>query len=64
MVDAAVFPSNVTYPTDTGLIEKARRWVVEVIKKVVKAEGVKKKVRTYCRTARRTYLRFQKETPA
>lgn len=61
MVDATVFPSNVTYPTDTGLIENARQWVVEVIKKVIKAEGLKKKVRTYCRKARRTYLRFQKK---
>jgi hypothetical protein len=61
MVDATVFPSNVTYPTDTGLIEKARRWVVEVIKKTIKTEGIKKKVRTYCRKARRVYLRFQKK---
>jgi IS5 family transposase len=61
MIDATVFPSNVTYPTDTGLIENARQWVVEVIKKVIKAEGVRKKVRTYCRKGRRTYLRFQKK---
>lgn len=61
MVDATVFPSNVTYPTDTGLIENARQWVVEVIKKVIKAEGVKKKVRTYCRKAKRVYAKFQKK---
>lgn len=61
MVDATVFPSNVTYPTDTGLIENARQWIIEVIKKVIKAEGVKKKVRTYCRKARRVYLKFEKK---
>lgn len=61
MVDATVFPSNVTYPTDTGLLEKARQWVVGTIKTVKKAEGIKKKIRTYCRKARRTYLRFQKK---
>jgi transposase, IS5 family len=61
MIDATVFPSNVTYPTDTGLIENARQWVVEVIKKIIKAEVIKKKIRTYCRKARRVYLRFQKK---
>ena len=61
MVDATVFPSNVTYPTDTGLIENVRLWVVEVIKKIEDVTGVKKKSRTYCRVARRTYLRFQKK---
>lgn len=61
MIDATVFPSNVTYPTDTGLIEKTRQWVVETIKRVIKTEGIKKKVRTYCRKARRVYLKFQKK---
>jgi hypothetical protein len=61
MVDATVFPSNVTYPTDTGLIENARQWLVEVIKRVMKGEGIKRKVRTYCRKARRVYLKFQKK---
>ncbi|MEW6556798.1 MAG: hypothetical protein AB1349_05520 [Elusimicrobiota bacterium] len=32
MVDATVFPANVTYPTDTGLLEKVRVWLVEKIK--------------------------------
>ena len=61
MVDATVFPSNIKYPTDTKLIEDARKWVVEVIRRIIKAEGIKKKIRTYCRVARRTYLRFEKK---
>ena len=31
MVDATVFPANVTYPTDTGLLENVRIWLVEKI---------------------------------
>jgi len=61
MVDATVFPSNVTYPTDTGLLENVRQWVVEAIRKTKKEKGLKKKIRTYCRQARRVYLRFQKK---
>ncbi|MEW6040791.1 MAG: transposase, partial [Elusimicrobiota bacterium] len=61
MVDATVFPANITYPTDTGLIEKARQWVVQKIKLIIKFAGIKEKVRTYCRKARATYLKFQKK---
>ena len=61
MVDATVYPSNIAYPTDTGLIESVRSWVVETIKRVRKAEGIKEKIRTYCRKARAVYLKFQKK---
>lgn len=61
MIDATVFPSDITYPTDTGVIEKARRWVVKTIKLIIKITGLKEKVRTYCRKAKATYLKFQKK---
>lgn len=61
MVDATVFPANISYPTDTGLIEGVRVWVVEIIKRMRIAGRVKKKIRTYCRKARAVYLRFQKK---
>ncbi|MFH1074593.1 MAG: hypothetical protein V1752_05845 [Candidatus Firestonebacteria bacterium] len=61
MVDATVFPANISYPTDTGLIEAVRVWVVEIIKRVRMAGRVKGKIRTYCRKARAVYLRFQKK---
>jgi hypothetical protein len=61
MVDATVFPTNITYPTDTGVIEKAREWVVKAIKTIIKITGVKEKVRTYCRKAKATYLEIAKK---
>lgn len=61
MIDATVCPSNIAYPTDTGLIENVRSWAVQTIKTIRKAEGIKDKVRTYCRKARAVYLKFQKK---
>jgi len=61
MVDATACPANIAYPTDTGLIESARSWVVETIKRVRIIEGFKGKIRTYCRKARAVYLKFQKK---
>jgi len=61
MVDATIFPANISYPTDAGLIESVREWVVEIIKRVRIAGRIKEKVRTYCRKARAVYLKFQKK---
>ena len=58
MVDATVFPANLAFPTDTGLIEKARQWTVKIIKQVAKSVGIK--IRTYCRVARATFIKFQR----
>jgi len=60
-IDATVFPANVTYPTDTGLLEKVRVWLVESIKKIEKKTKVKERARTYCRKAKAVYLKFQKK---
>jgi len=59
--DATVFPANITYPTDTGLIEMARIFVVGSIKRIKKVCSIKEKIRTYSRKARQIYIRFQKK---
>lgn len=58
-VDATVYESEITYPTDCGLLEKARQFCVKQIKQL--GEVVQEKVRTYCRVARKAYLNFSKK---
>lgn len=58
-VDATVYESDITYPTDCGLLEKARTFCVKQIGRL--SDTVKKKVRTYCRVARKAYLNFTKK---
>jgi len=58
-IDATVFESDITYPTDCGLLNKAGEYCVKQIKKLGKF--VAQKVRTYCRVARREYLNFSKK---
>ncbi len=58
-IDATVFQSDITYPTDCGLLNKARKYCVEQIKKLGKTIG--QKVRTYCRVAQKEYLNFSKK---
>jgi hypothetical protein len=59
LLDATVFPENVRYPTDTGLLNEAREWTVKQIKRLGNSLG--KKVRTHCRKAREEYLKFSKK---
>jgi len=59
LADATVFPEYVRYPTDTSLLNEAREWVVKNIKTLGTRLG--KKVRTYCRKARKEYLSFSKK---
>jgi len=59
LMDATVFPEHVRYPTDTGLLNEAREWTVRQIKRLGNSLG--KKVRTYCRKARKEYLNFSKK---
>lgn len=58
-VDATVYESDITYPTDCGLLEKARTFCVKQIGQL--SHVVNKKVRTYCRVARKAYLNFSKK---
>ena len=57
--DATVFESEITYPTDTGLLNKARLFCVGQIRKYSK--GVGRRVRTYCRVAQKAYVNFSKK---
>jgi hypothetical protein len=59
LVDATVFPENVKYPNDVGLMNDVREWLVDTIKTTGKKIG--KSYRTYCRKARRAYLNFAKK---
>lgn len=59
LIDATVFPEHIRYPTDTGLLNEARQWLVTQIKRVGSSLGVK--VRTYCRKAQKEYLAFNKK---
>ena len=60
LLDATVYESDITYPTDCGLLNKARQYCVEQIKTISKIIGVK--FRTYCRTAQKAYLSFSKKS--
>ena len=59
LVDATVFPEHLRYPTDTGLLNEARQWVVKQVKTLGNSLGTK--VRTYCRIAQKEYLAFSKK---
>jgi len=60
LLDATVFPSDITFPTDAGLLNKCRQWTVKVIGRLETRFEVRKKARTYCRKAQKAYLGFQK----
>jgi hypothetical protein len=59
LVDATVFPEEIKYPNDVGLLNDVREWLVRNIKRIGRAIG--KKYRTYSRRARREYLNFSKK---
>lgn len=58
LVDATVFPEEIKYPNDVGLLNDVREWVVRNIKRIGKAVG--KKYCTYSWKARKDYLNFSK----
>jgi len=55
LVDATVFPEEIKYPNDVGLLNDVREWIVRTIKRL----GGKK--RTGSRKARKEYLSFAKK---
>lgn len=59
LLDATVYESDITFPTDCGLLNKARQFCVEQIKKFSKIVGIK--VRTYCRSAQKAYISFTRK---
>ena len=59
ILDATVFPANISYPNDVQLLNTARDWCCKTILKVKNMVDPKQKIRT-CRVARKVYLGFQK----
>jgi len=60
LVDATVFPADIKYPNDVGLLNDVRERLVKQIRRIGKAVGGED-VRTYRRSARRKYLNFSKK---
>jgi len=60
LVDATVFPEDIKYPNDVGLLNDVREWLVKQIKRIGRALG-KRDIRTYRRSARKEYLNFSKK---
>ncbi|MGB8953511.1 MAG: IS5 family transposase [Candidatus Aminicenantales bacterium] len=60
LVDATVFPEDIKYPNDVGLLNDVQEWLVKQIKRIGRAVG-RKNVRTYRRSARKEYLNFSKK---
>ena len=59
LVDATVFPENVRHPSDVGLLNRAREWLVKHVSILGGLLG--KPYRTYKRTGRKVYLNFTKK---
>ena len=57
ILDATCVPQDICYPTDIGLLNKARQ---SLEKMIAKSYPVGNKPRTYRKTARRDYLRYAK----
>lgn len=54
LADATVFPEEIKFPTDVGLLNDVRRWLVKTIR------SLGEKVRTRRRKAEKDYLNFSK----
>ncbi len=59
LTDATVFESDITFPTDCGLLNKIRQVCVEQIRTL--SEAVGRKVRSYRRVAQKAYVGFSKK---
>jgi transposase, IS5 family len=59
LADGTVIPENIKYPTDVGLLNDVRQWLVGNIRRIGKDIG--EKYRTYCRKGRQAYLNFAKK---
>lgn len=59
LVDATVFPEKIKYPNDVSLLNDVREWLIKQLQELGKTTGVQ--IRTYCRVARKIYLKFSKK---
>jgi hypothetical protein len=57
ILDATCAPQAIRYPTDISLLNEARELLEKMVTAGHKAGGWEEKPRTYCRTARKDYLR-------
>lgn len=60
ILDATVFPANITYPNDVKLLNTVREYLCQKILDVKNTVDPKGRIRTCRRTARKLYLNFQK----
>ena len=60
ILDATVFPANISYPNDVKLLNTAREYLCQTILDVKNTVDPKGRIRTCRRTARKLYLNFQK----
>ena len=58
ILDATCAPQAIRYPTDISLLNEARELLEKMVTVGYKAGGWEEKPRTYCRTARKDYLRY------
>jgi hypothetical protein len=58
ILDATCVPQAIRYPTDISLLNEARELLEKMVGAGYQAGGWQKKPRTYCRTARKDYLRY------
>ena len=58
ILDATCAPQAIRYPTDISLLNEGRELLEKMVNAGYKAGGWEKKPRTYCRTARKEYLRY------
>ena len=60
ILDATVFPADITYPNDVKLLNTVRDYLCKTILIVKNSIDPTRKIRTYRKVARRCYLNFQK----
>jgi hypothetical protein len=58
ILDATCAPQAIRYPTDISLLNEARELLEKMVTAGYKSGGWEEKPRTYCRTARKDYLRY------
>lgn len=55
VIDTTVIPADILYPTDIGLLEQARQFLIKLL-----SQSCKRNIRTYKRVARKTFISYIK----
>ena len=61
LLDATVFPANITYPSDVKLLNSVRDYLCKTILEVKNGLNSSQKSRSYRRVGRKLFLNFQKK---